>query len=388
MAARSAWMRITAGGHATGVDDVRTARRAAWVAFCVTGAMTATWAARIPAVQDRLGLSTGGLAVVAVAIEGGALCGLPLGAAAVVRVGSRRALAVAVVGYGPGIVWAALAPGLAQLAVGLGLWAVANSVLDVALNAQGVELERRVGRPLLSGLHAGQSAGLLAGAAVSFAAAATGVPLLAHAVAVAVGALAAGMVASRHLLPATARAGGRAARPSGRLLLLSAVAFGIFLADGTATTWLTVHVRGLPGGGPDVAAAAYLGFTAALLTGRLAGDRLTARLGRRRLVRAGCLVAALGLAGALAAPVLPLVLAGWAVVGLALAPLAPAVLAAAPQVARSAVPTAVATVTTIGYLGSFTGPPAVGALAEVVGLAPALLLPVAMLLVAACLRLP
>src|SRR4051794_2433045 len=220
MAARSAWMRITAGGHATGVDDVRTARRAAWVAFCVTGAMTATWAARIPAVQDRLGLSTGGLAVVAVAIEGGALCGLPLGAAAVVRVGSRRALAVAVVGYGPGIVWAAVAPGLASLAVGLGLWASANSVLDVALNAQGVELERRAGRPLLSGLHAGQSAGLLAGAAIAFAAAAGGVPLAAHGAGIGVFTVTAGLVASRFLLPATGRPRRRAGRPTGRLLLL------------------------------------------------------------------------------------------------------------------------------------------------------------------------
>src|SRR3954467_8633963 len=121
MAARSAWMDIAAGGHATGVDDVRTARRAAWVAFCVTGAVTATWAARIPAVQDRLGLSPGELAVVAFAIEAGAVCGLLLGAAVTGRLGSRRATAAAFVGYAPGVVWAAVAPGLTPLAVGLGL---------------------------------------------------------------------------------------------------------------------------------------------------------------------------------------------------------------------------------------------------------------------------
>src|SRR3954447_15828244 len=158
-------MRIAAGGHPTGVDDVRTARRAAWTAFCVVGTGTATWAARIPAVADRLGMSPGGLAVVALAIEAGALCGLPLGAAAVVRMGSRRAIAAGLLGYSPGVFWAAVAPDLPALALGLGLWAAANSVLDVALNAQGLELERRAGRPLLSGLHAGQSAGLLAAAA-------------------------------------------------------------------------------------------------------------------------------------------------------------------------------------------------------------------------------
>src|SRR4051812_20666546 len=98
-------MGIAPGGHATGVDDVRTARRAAWVAFCVTGAVTATWAARIPAVQDRLHLSPGGLALVALAIEAGAVCGLTLGAAAASRIGSRRAVAAALVVYAPGVVW-------------------------------------------------------------------------------------------------------------------------------------------------------------------------------------------------------------------------------------------------------------------------------------------
>src|SRR3954452_5223738 len=188
-------MGIPRGGHAPDMDEAR-AHRATWGLFCATRAVTATWAPRTPAVQERLGLSPGGLAVVALAIEAGALCGLPLGGAAVARAGSRRPAAAALLCFAPGVAWAGLAPGLAQLAVGLGVWAAANSVLDVALNAQGVELERRAERPLLSGLHAGQSAGLLAGAAVSFAAAATGVPLPAHAVAVAVGALAAGLVAS------------------------------------------------------------------------------------------------------------------------------------------------------------------------------------------------
>ncbi|WP_434056940.1 hypothetical protein, partial [Pseudonocardia lacus] len=70
-------------------------------------------------------------------------------------------------------------------------------------------------------------------------------------------------------------------------------------------------------------------------------------------------------------------LAGWALVGLAVAPLAPAVLGAAPRVCDGPAPTAIATVTTVGYLGSFTGPPLVGALAGPGGLSGALLLLVA-----------
>src|SRR5215213_1590138 len=80
------------GAHPPAVEKLPQARRAATLSFAVLGAVTATWAARIPAVQDRLGLSSGGLAVVALAIEAGALGGLAAGAAVVVRVGSRAAL--------------------------------------------------------------------------------------------------------------------------------------------------------------------------------------------------------------------------------------------------------------------------------------------------------
>ncbi len=106
--------------------------------------------------QDRLDLSAGELAVAVLGVEGGALLGLSLGGLVVGRWGSRRAAQAGFAVYAPGVLAAALSPNLALLAVGLGVWAAANSVLDVALNAQGVELERRAGRPLLSGLHAVQ----------------------------------------------------------------------------------------------------------------------------------------------------------------------------------------------------------------------------------------
>jgi hypothetical protein len=54
---------------------------------------------------------------------------------------------------------------------------------------------------------------------------------------------------------------------------------------------------------------------------------------------------------------------------------APAVLGAAPEVSPLPAPVAIAAVTTVGYLGSFTGPPAIGALAELTSVSAALVLP-------------
>lgn len=365
---------------------VRRARVATWVAFCITGLVAASWAGRVPAVQHRLGLTTGGLAVAVLGIEGGAVAGLPVGGAVVTRWGSRAGLRLGLAGYAPGLLCPALAGSLAWLTTGLAAWAAANSVVDVALNAQGVELERRYRRPVLSGLHAAQGIGLLLGACAATAAAALDVGLPAHLGAVAGTALIAGGTATLFLVrePSGSRRGSsrhRRLRPHRRLLLLGAVAFCAFLMDGSATDWIAVHLRADHGAGPGVAAAGYLSFTGGLVAARLAGDHLLLLHSRRTVVRACGWAAAVGAGIAVLAPTVAAAVAGWALVGLAVGPLAPTVLGAVPDAVRPhehgepaavPLPVAMAAVTTTGYLGSFTGPPLVGVLAEAVGLPAAL----------------
>src|SRR3954462_10149188 len=115
-----------------------------FVVFFVTGGVFASGGARSPAVKEGLGLSAGQLALAILGIEGGAVLGLPLGGALVARLGSRTSLRIALPAYAAGMVAIAFAAGLAALAAALALTAAANSVLDVAMNAQGVELERRL----------------------------------------------------------------------------------------------------------------------------------------------------------------------------------------------------------------------------------------------------
>jgi MFS family permease len=360
------------------------------IVFFVTGAVFASWGSRIPAVQDELGLSPGELAVAILGIEGGAVVGLPLGGALTARLGSRASLRPALVAYAAAMTLVGLAPSLATLAVALALTAAANSVLDVAMNAQGVELERRFRRPLLSRLHAGHSFGVLGGGLIGTAAAAAGIGPATHFALVAVAGLGAGLLATASLVDEPRSAGPAFARPTGRLAALAAIAFCAFLVDGTAINWSAVHVRE-EGAGPALAAAGFTAFALAVALSRLAGDRALARFGRAKTVRGAATVTAAGGALIVLAPAPEAAVVAWALLGAGIAIVAPAVLGAAPaaatsgDTARSSGETtpsrgdtarspgvAIAAVTTVGYLGSFTGPPAIGALAGAVGLDAAL----------------
>jgi MFS family permease len=171
-----------AGGPRSDMASIeeRRARAATTVIFFMTGWVYAAWATRIPAIKDDLGLSDGELGLAILGLEAGAIVGLPAGGALVARIGSRRALQLGFSTYPTALFAVGLAPGLTALAGSLAAMAAATSVVDVAMNAQGIELERRYERPILSGLHAGHPFGLAAGGLAGAAAAAAKMPVAAH----------------------------------------------------------------------------------------------------------------------------------------------------------------------------------------------------------------
>jgi MFS family permease len=324
-------------GHRSNMpsDRERQARAATTLIFFMTGFVYAAWATRIPAIKADLDLSAGALGLAILGLEAGAITGLPAGGALAATAGSRTALRIGYAFYPAALAGVALAPSLPALAASLAAMAAASSVVDVAMNAQGMELERRYRRPVLSGLHAGHPFGLVAGGLAGSAAAASGVAVSAHLGVVAAVGLAGGVGATFWLIEEPTQPRGRAfTRPSGRLLGLGLIAFCAFLLDGAAYNWSAAHLSSEHGAGAGLAAAAS------------------------------------GLA--IAAPGAEVSLAGWALFGLGLAALAPTVLGAAPAADHGSPAAAIAAVTTVGYLGSFTGPPLVGALAEAGSLTAAL----------------
>jgi MFS family permease len=358
------------------------ARGAVAAIFLLNGFVFGSWASRIPAVRDHVGLSDGelGLALACGAI--GSIVAMPFAGARAARIGSRRAtrVAFALLCLGAGVV--ALAPSLLVLCALLFVMGAAMGSCDVTMNAHGVAVERRYGRAILAGFHAAFSVGGLAGGALGALAAAAGLDVRVHLALIAALSAAIGLTWSQRFLGADADAVGRAepifVRPPRRLLALGGLAFACLIIEGASADWSAVYLRDELGTTAAIAALGFTAFSVTMTLGRLFGDRLVDRFGPQAVVRFGGALAAVGfgLGLAVAQPVAAII--GFACLGAGMSGVVPIIFRASGHVPGMAAGVGLAAASSMGYLGFLVGPPTIGGLAELTGLPTALILLVAL----------
>jgi MFS family permease len=344
-------------------------RLAITVVFFVNGALFASWASRIPAIADHVGVTTGQLGLALLCPAVGAVATMPLVGYLLPQRSSRTFTAFGVVGLAIAVILPAIAPSLPALAGALLLVGVTNSALDIAMNAQGVTIERRMGRPILSSLHAAFSFGGFAGAGLGALAAALHVAPLPHIAFAALLFGGMGVVAIGPLLRFDEDPDAHAERlpwhrlPP-RLLLMGVACFFCFLAEGGAQDWSAKLVDDELAGSAALGAVAYAVFAAGMGVGRLLADQLWARWGAVGLLRRSTALAAVGFAVALAIGTPVVAIAGFGVLGLGLSGVAPTLFRSAAD--EPGVPTgpALAATSSLGYLGFLAGPALIGGLAE------------------------
>jgi predicted MFS family arabinose efflux permease len=356
----------------------RSSPRAARVAatFVTLGAGGGSWATRIPAVQHRIGLSAAELGVALFGLGFGSLLSMPLAGLLIARLGSRPVLRGTALLFAVSIALPALAWSLPSLWIALTLFGAAQGALDVSMNAHGVAVEHAYERPILASFHAAFSAGALLGAALGALAAGVGVDARVHLAAIAALVLLSSLASAPFLLPAERDRGAAGQRFSLRvprqLVAVGAVAFLCLLAEGAASDWSAVYLAGPLGASPDLAAAGFAGFAAAMMLGRVAGDRLVTALGEVVLVRAGALLAAVGMGLGLIAGNVAIAIVAFACLGAGVAGVVPVVFRAAATHPDVPAGIGLAAVSTAGYTGFLLGPPVIGTLASLTTLPRAL----------------
>ena len=290
-----------------------------------------TWPSRLPAIKANLGLSTSQVSVVLLAAAIGSILSFPVTAVALHKLGSRGASLLSGCLLAVGLVTLGLAPNWTLACIVMCVYGVIASTMDVAMNAQGVEIERATAVPVMSRLHAAFSLGTMAGAFFAFIIThfSTSVPL--HFVIAALIVLAAvllpraGLIADARTIDGGTRS---FALPRGAALLIGAMAFLGMIAEGSMVDWSTLYLKERAGASQQVAPLGIASLQGAMLVTRWFGDRARARWGARRLLFGGSLLAGLSLAAALLIGGIVPALVGFGLFGIGVATVSPCVYAA------------------------------------------------------------
>ncbi|MFE2158480.1 MFS transporter [Streptomyces lydicus] len=352
-------------------SDLRRARWAVAAVFLIHGSVTGNFATRIPWIQDHTALSPGqlGLALAFPAI--GASLAMPLAGRISHRFGARAALRGLLALWTLSLVLPALSPGLYTLCPALLVYGAASGTADVAMNALGVETEVRLGRPIMSGLHGMWSVGALLGSAAGTVAAHADWDARLHLAGAALvltllGALACEGVLDLRSAPEE-HPPPRFALPPRSALVIGAVGFCAVFAEGAGLDWSAVYLRDRLGTDPGLAAASTTAFACTMAAARLAGDKVVARFGAVRTVRAGGALAAAGGLLVVLARHPAAAMAGFGLMGLGIAVVVPLAFAAAGR-SGPAPSQAIAGVATITYTSGLVAPSAIGGIAQATSL--------------------
>ncbi|MQY39137.1 Inner membrane protein YbjJ [Streptomyces sp. RB17] len=352
-------------------DDVRRARYAVAAVFAVHGAVTGTFATRVPWIQDHASLGAGQLGFALAFTAFGASCAMPLAGRISHRFGSRTALRGLLALWTLSLVLPSLAPNLYTLCLAMFTYGASAGMADVAMNALGVEIERLLDKSIMSGLHGMWSTGALIGSAAGTLAAHLGSDARLHFSLASAVLTVLGLVACTWVLdlqPAEdEEPPPRFALPPRSALLIGTVGFCAVFAEGASLDWSAVFLRDRLDSSAGVAAACTTGFMLTMAVARIAGDALVNRFGAVRTVRAGGILAVLGGLLIVVAGHPAVAIGGFALMGLGIAVVVPLCFAAAGHAGPNP-SQAIAGVATITYTSGLIAPSLIGGVAQATSL--------------------
>ncbi|WP_291382465.1 MFS transporter [Demequina sp.] len=380
---------MTAAEHVIETPRLRKARIGVSLLFLANGAMLANLVPRLPEIKEHLELSYTGFGV---AWAFGSLGGITLGLLSgtmLRRFGSAR-LATLTLAIQAFVIWSAgVSPVVGVFAVLLFLNGALDANTDVAQNAQGMGVQRRMGRSIINGLHAMWSLGAALGGLLGGAAIALNLSIGVHLGLSSVLFLGMAAVARVFMLgPDTGvdreqaepahdapRRGFRIPRSAAiALVMLGLIAIAGAVAEDAAITWSSIYMADDLGVDERLAGYALVSLMALHFVGRLIGDRLVDRWGNRAVARAGGALAAVGMGIALAWPTVAGTLVGFAAAGLGVATTIPAAFAASDEIPGLKPGTGITLVSWALRLSFLVGPPLVGVIADATSLRVGLLL--------------
>ena len=362
-------------GRVMELEMVRRGRWAVAALFFVNGFITGAWAPQIPLLLPRHNITEVTLGLLILLIGLGAVAAMMFAGKLIAAYGSRRMALLFGCLVAPMLPLVVLAPNLYLLAPCLIVLGATLGCMDVSMNANAVEVERRLGRAIMSSSHGFWSLGGFAGGGIGGLALARfgAAPQALGVSAICFVALA---LAARQVWrePVAAAPAAGVKKPKTAmfpkipaLYLLGAMALFSMAAEGSVLDWAALYLSKTLEAPLERSGLAFALFAGTMAVMRFAGDRVRNRFGAVRTLRVSGLIAAAGILVAGLAPSDIIAIAGFSFAGLGVANMVPILFSAAGNHPGSSAGSGIATVTMIGYCGILLAPSAIGYAAETIG---------------------
>ncbi|MBR9767195.1 MAG: MFS transporter [Paracoccaceae bacterium] len=339
---------------------LRSAASATRIAFIANGLAFASWAPIIPFAKANTGVDEAALGLLLLCLGIGSVISMPITGWLCARHGTRPMILISA------MIMACALPFLAYLftywalAITLLIFGASIGTLDVAMNIHAAEVEKRSGRALMSGFHGMFSVGAICGAGFVTLLISYGVAPLIATLCVTSSVIVAILWVQSHYLITKSDAPEPFRPPCGIVKWLALLAGIAFLIEGAIMDWGALLMIERAVFSMQQAALGYIAFSITMVIGRLSGDYVVPRIGRRAILLGGGTLVVLGLIAITTLPSPALNLIGFAVIGLGAANLVPVVFSAAGQQSDMDPNMAVASVTFVGYAGILLGPAIIG----------------------------
>ncbi|WP_297600468.1 MFS transporter [Mycobacterium sp.] len=348
-------------------QSLRRPRIATSVIFAAHGAVTGTFAARVPWIADHVGAEVGALGLALLMPGLGSLLAMPLSGRMVHRFNLRSLVRVLILLWPAALILTSLPTNVPVLCATLIVYGATAGVADVAMNAHAVLIEQRYRRSVMSGFHGWWSVGGLVGSAVAAVAAKAGVDARIHFAITAAGLMLITLVASSWLIPhrphPTADEPPAFALPSPQVLAIGLVGLCAVFAEGASLDWSAIYLSDVLHHPAATGAATVSIFSVCMAVARFGGDRVVHRVGPVATVRLSGLCATVGALIVVLAKPAALVIAGFGLLGVGIAVVVPLVFAAAGRIGDSP-GRSIAGVAGIAYGSGLIAPGVIGGIAH------------------------
>ena len=345
--------------------------------FFLFGFNFATWASRIPNIQQKLELTETGLGAVLLAMPVGSFLTLPFSGMFTSRWGSRKVVIIST------IIYCALLAGIGysqtvwQLTICLFLFGSAGNMVNIAINTQALELEKRWGKTIISSFHGMWSvAGLLAASLGTYLIG-KAFPVHNHFLLVAIVTAVCFFFCFPYLISEELKPYEKRpffTRPDRAFLGLGAIAFCSMICQGAMFDWSGVYFRKVVLASPQHIGFGYTAFMISMTTIRFVTDYITNSIGFKKIIVLCGIFTTVGLLLAVFLPQIVPATIGMLLVGIGVSPTVPLVFSAAAKTKLLPPPVAIAAVSSIGMIGLLIGPPIIGFIAGATSLKTSFLL--------------